>query len=314
VAKVSTRPPYEGEAIAGVAPRSGTRSYQFSLAHLTLLSQPPPELIEIAADAGYDFVGLRLIPFGLADEPVYAVHSDPGLLQRTRRALRDTGVRVLDMELARIYDGVDVKRYLAALTAGAELGVHHVLTSVWGGEATFVRDQFALLCEMAKPLGLTVDLEYVPYAQVRNLGEAAKLLSSVPRSNAGLCIDTLHFSRANDQVRQLAKLPREWFHYAQICDALARWPGDEAELRQTARAGRLFLGEGGIDVRAILAAMPEIPYSIELPNTRLLAELGPRLFARRCLETARRYLQVPEHRVAAAGLQRALHGSSDRVF
>ena len=36
----------------------------FSLAHLTMLSVPPPQLVETAARAGYQFVSLRPIPVG----------------------------------------------------------------------------------------------------------------------------------------------------------------------------------------------------------------------------------------------------------
>ena len=58
-------------------------------------------------------------------------------------------------------------------------------------------------------------------------------------------------------------------------------------MKYVAREGRLFVGEGGIDVPAILERMPRVPYSIELPNARRLAELGPEQFARRCLVTAK---------------------------
>lgn len=287
---------------------------RFSLAHLTLMRQPPPALIEIAAAAGYEFVGLRLIPFGLGGEPVYALHSDAHLLRDTRRAMRETGVRLLDMELARIHSGVDVKQYLPALLVGAELGVKHVLTSVWSGEAPFVRDQFSALCEMAESLGLTVELEYVPYSQVRTLAQAAALVSSSSHTNAGICIDTLHFSRARDQVGQLARQPRRWLRFAQICDAPARWSDEDAELRQIAREGRLFLGQGGIDVRAILRAMPEMPYSIELPNSRLLQELGAQEYARQCLESARHYLQAMGGAAASRARKRTPHDLPRRAF
>lgn len=290
------------------------RSLQFSLAHLTLMSEPPPEFIEIACAAGYEFVGLRLIPFGLGGEPVYALESNPRLRRATRQALRDTGVQLLDVELARIHADADVKQYEPALVIAAELGARHVLTSVWSGEDAYVTDQFASLCDMAQSLGLTVDLEYVPYAQVRTLAQAAALVSSSSRVNAGICIDTLHFSRAKDQLDELARLPRTWFHYAQICDAPGRWPGDDAELRYTAREGRLFLGQGGIDVRGILRAMPEMPYSIELPNSRLLATVGPEKFARLCLETARDYLRNSDRHVSPRGPERASRSLSDPTF
>jgi sugar phosphate isomerase/epimerase len=290
------------------------RSLQFSLAHLTLMSQPPPELIEIACAAGYDFVGLRLIPFGLGGEPVHALESNPRLMRATRQALQDTGVRLLDMELARIHAEMDVKQYEPALVIAAELGARHVLTSVWSGDAAYVKDQFAELCDMAQPLGLTVDLEYVPYAQVSSLAQAAALVSSSSRGNAGICIDTLHFSRAKDQLSELARLPRTWFHYAQICDAPAQWPGDDAELRYTAREGRLFLGQGGIDVRGILRTMPEMPYSIELPNSGLLEAVGPEKFARLCLETARDYLKSSDRAISSRVPDRDSRSLSDRAF
>jgi sugar phosphate isomerase/epimerase len=278
------------------------------------MRQSPPALIEIAAAAGYEFVGLRLIPFGLVGEPVYALHSDPHLLRETRRAMHETGVRVLDMELARIHSGVDVKEYLPALLAGAELGVKHVLTSVWSGEGAFVIEQFSALCEIAEPLGMTVELEYVPYSQVRTLAHAAALVSACSRANAGICIDTLHFSRARDQVGQLARQPPRWFRFAQICDAPARWSDEDAELRQIAREGRLLLGQGGIDVRAILQAMPEMPYSIELPNSRVLQELGPQEYARQCLESARHYLQATDRAVVSRARKRTPHDGPRRGF
>lgn len=38
---------------------------QYSLAYLTILGCPPPEMINIAARTGYDFVSLRPIYMGL---------------------------------------------------------------------------------------------------------------------------------------------------------------------------------------------------------------------------------------------------------
>ncbi|MDE2447876.1 MAG: hypothetical protein KGO22_02825, partial [Gammaproteobacteria bacterium] len=85
------------------------------------------------------------------------------------------------------------------------------------------------------------------------------------------------------------------------------WSPEERELKRVAREDRFFLGEGGIDVGGILDHLPRIPYSLELPNARLLAALGPVEFARRCLETARRYLSP---RAAPAAPDGARHGSA----
>ncbi|HET9105692.1 MAG TPA: sugar phosphate isomerase/epimerase [Steroidobacteraceae bacterium] len=293
----------EPQARRPVSPRPATRdplgssadAAQFSLAHLTLLRCPPPELTEIAARVGYEYVSYRLIPFGLGGEPRYPVASDRSLLRRTRAALRATGVRLLDIELARIHADVDVRVYLPSFECAAELGARHVLASVWCSDMAFARDRFAELCELAAPLGLTIDLEFVSYAAVATLTQAVQMLRACPFPNAGLCVDTLHFDRAGTAQAELDGLPASWFHYAQICDAPAHRPGDDEYAREIAREGRLFTGHGAIDVRGILSRMPPMPYSIELPNTRLLSQLGPEEFARCCLLSARRYLADGTH-------------------
>lgn len=267
---------------------------EFSLAHLTMLQCAPPELTEIAARAGYDYVSLRPISLGLPTEPKHPLASDRTLLARTKAALRATGVRLLDIELARIYEGVEVIEYLPALEAAAELEGRHVLSSVWCDDMAFARDRFAQLCELAQPLGLTVDLEFVTFARVRTLNEAAGIVAASGCHNAGICVDTLHFDRSGCKLRDLDRLPAAWFHYAQICDGPDDWSPEEQELKRVAREDRLFLGEGGVDVRGILEHLPRMPYSLELPNARLMEALGPVKFARKCLETAKRYLAAPQ--------------------
>lgn len=274
---------------------------EFSLAHLTLLHCAPPELIEIAAAAGYEYVSLRPIAFGQPGEPCYPLGTDHALFGRTKAALRATGMQLLDVELARIYPGVDIKGYQRALESAAELGGRHVLTSIWDTtDRVFISDQFSELCDLALPLGLTVDLEFVTFASIRTLAEAAAILRDCAYPNAGICVDTLHFERSGCSIDELEELPAKWFHYAQICDGPTAYSSCEEELKRVAREDRRLLGQGGIDVRRIVAHLPHMPYSIELPNSRLLASLGPKEFARRCLTTARSYLYESASRTANA--------------
>ena len=101
---------------------------EFSLAHLTVLGCAPPEMVYIAARAGYDYVSIRPIFMGLPGEPNYALAENRQMLAQTRRALTSTGVRVHDIELARIFDGVNVRDYLPAMEVSAELGAKAVLS------------------------------------------------------------------------------------------------------------------------------------------------------------------------------------------
>lgn len=267
-------------------------THQFSLAHLTVLGCAPPEMTYIAARAGYDFVSFRPIFFGLPGEPNYALGENKALLRQTKTALADTGIKLLDIELARIYDGVDPKKYLPALEVAAELGGRHVLSSIWTEDRSFAVERFAQLCELAKGFGLTVDLEFVTWASVATLQEAINVLRDAKSDNCGVIVDTLHFHRSRVKLEELDSVPREWVHFAHLCDAPADIPGTKEELIHTGREERLYAGEGGIDIAAILKRLPPVPYSIELPHLARVKELGYAEHAWRCLQRAQTYLQT----------------------
>ncbi|HZG17315.1 MAG TPA: TIM barrel protein [Candidatus Bathyarchaeia archaeon] len=263
---------------------------QFSLAYLTVLGCPPDEMTYIAARTGYDFVSLRPIYMGLEGEPNFSLADNKALMRRTKQALADTGIKLLDIELARIYDGVDPKLYVPSFEAAAELGGRHVLSSIWTDDRTFAIERFAELCDLAKPYGLTVELEFVPIASVRNLAGALDVLHTVKRENAGLMLDLHHFHRASEKLEDLDAVPREWFRFLHLCDAPAEIPDSIEEMTRILREARVYVGEGGIDIASIVSRIPEIPYSIELPHVKRVQELGYEEFSRRCLLRAKEYL------------------------
>jgi sugar phosphate isomerase/epimerase len=263
---------------------------QFSLAHLTVLGCAPPEMTYIAARAGYDFVSYRAIFFGLPNEPNYALAENKEMLRQTKAALDYTGVKLWDVELARIYDGLDPKSYLPAMEVAAELGGRHVITSIWTPDQKFAIECFAELCDLAKPFGLTMNLEFVTWAEAKTLAAALQILRAVNRDNAGILVDTLHFHRSRVKLEELDDIPREWFKFAHLCDAPPEIPNSKDELIHTGRDERLYAGEGGINIAAILNRIPEIPYSIELPHLARAKEYGYAEHAWRCLQTARDYL------------------------
>lgn len=269
---------------------------QFSLAHLTVIGCSPPEMTYIAARAGYDFVGFRLIPMGVAGEHAY-LPGDKAMIRLTKAALNATGVRMLDLELARILDNVEPESYLPAMEVAAELGAAHVISSVWTkerNERSFIIDRFAQICDLAKPFGLTVNLEFPSFSRLTNLQETADIVRAADRSNAGVLLDTLYFHCSRVGLEELSELPAEWFHFMHICDTREDIPTTREGLIHIARDERLYFGEGCIDFTSILERLPAMPYSIELPNLQRVKEYGYEEHARRCLETARRCLDPLE--------------------
>ena len=274
---------------------------QYSLAHLTVIDCAPPEMTYIAARTGFDFVSFRLIPMGVSGEHAY-LPEDKAMVRKTRVALNETGVRMLDLELARILDDVEPASYLPAMEVAAELGARHVISSVWTRERTdrnFIVDHYAEICDLAKPFGLTVDLEFPTFSRLSNLQEAADVVRAADRPNGGILVDTLYFHFSRVDLDKLAALPTEWFHFMHICDTGDEIPATREGLIHIARDERLYFGEGCIDFPAILERLPEMPYSIELPNLKRVKELGYEGHARRCLETARQCLEKPENLAAS---------------
>lgn len=261
----------------------------WSLAYLTVPGCTPPEQIHIAAAAGYDCVGLRLIPLGVPGEPAVDPVA-PTLIRATRQALRDTGLRVLDVELARISRDLAPRDFVPAMAAAAELGARQMICSAWTNvrnDRAFIVERFAEICALAAPFGLTVNLEYPAFSRLTCLEDATDILRAARRPNQGLLDDTLYDHFTHGRAAALAALPRHWFNLLHLCDALRAVPETRDEMIRIAREDRLYPGDGIIDFAAITAALPPGPIAIELPNARHLAALGAEGHARACLAAAR---------------------------
>lgn len=264
--------------------------YEFSLAHLTVLQCSPPEMVAIAAKAGYQYVSLRMTAV-TATEKIFPLMDDRALMKETKARMADTGVGVLDIELARMDPQTEPETYLKFLEAGAELGARAVIAQLPDPDRARATERFGRLCDLALPFGLTVDLEFPSWTDTPDLKAAAAVIEAVDKPNAGMLVDTLHFHRSRSRLEDLRNLPREWFHFIHLCDAPKEIPTTTEEIIYTARAGRFFPGEGGLNLGEILACMPTVPYSLEIPNEALMKELGPEEFARRAIRAAEHCLK-----------------------
>ena len=282
---------------------------EYSLAHLTVLSLTPPQLVDVAARTGYDGVGVRMTRV-TPDEVLYPLATDRALRKETMARVADTGVRIHDIELLRMDPTLDADHFLPCLEAGAELGARHAIAQLPDPDRERATARFARLCDLAKPLGIFVSLEFPHWTETGNLTEATKVVRAVNRSNAGILIDMLHFGRSDSSQEELARLPREWFRFAHVCDAAKEMPPTMAGIIRTARDERLFPGEGGIAVREILSCLPsDIPYALEIPKVAMTKAVGPEEVARLAFLVAKSHLEDGDVGIARPPLQPA----QDRV-
>jgi sugar phosphate isomerase/epimerase len=259
---------------------------EFSLAHLTVLGTTPLELIDIAAAAGYDYASIRATPVA-PGERVTPLAGDPSMVRQVVHRLADTGVRVLDVELARIGPDEEPDRYVTVLEAAAEVGAQHVISQLPDPDRGRATDRFGRLCDLALGYGLTVDLEFPSWSDTGDLAAAAAVVRGVGRANAGILIDALHFFRSHSSLDELAVLPATWFHFVQLCDAPATVPSSVDGVIHVARSARSLPGYGGLPLPDLLDLLPAGPYSLEVPNDVLRRELGTAEFARLVLTVAR---------------------------
>jgi sugar phosphate isomerase/epimerase len=247
------------------------------LAALTVLELPAHEQVSLAAQAGYSHVGLRLVPVANQVLPPFDE-------REVGRRLAANGVRVLDVEVFRLAPETRVGDWEPAFAVAQRLGATNVL--VHGDDADQGRlvQCFGELCALAARCGLRVNLEPMPWVQISTVAGAKRLISESGAGNAAVLIDAIHFFRADNRFEDIPQT----MNYAQLCDARAGRPPDVQEIIRQARSDRLFPGEGALDLRRLLAALPaELPLSLETPVSR---PMSPHERARRALEATRELL------------------------
>lgn len=262
----------------------------YALAHLTLINATVPELIYVAARAGFDAVSPRFIqmnvPGEFREDPI-----DTAMVAATKTALRTTGLKVLDIEIARITEDCDPRSFEAACALGGELGATRMIMSAWTptrDDRDSLIDCYAETCEIAFPYGLSVDLEFPSFSRLRTLDEALDIVRAADQPNGGILVDTLYLHLSRVDVGELLHVPGDLLHFLHISDALPGIADTREGMIQLARDARLYPGEGCIDFAGIIERMPPVDYSIELPNQSRIAELGFEEHARRCLQHAKR--------------------------
>jgi sugar phosphate isomerase/epimerase len=252
-----------------------------------VLDTTPPELVTVAAAAGFRSIGIRLTATPSVGIPPYDMLREGPMLRETLSRLADTGVTVLDTEFLRFELEHPVGIPEGFLEISARLGAKHVLVMSAEPEEARTVERFSDLCDRAAPYGLHVGLEFAIYTGVRTLAHAAHIIAQAKRPNASVLIDALHFSRSGGLPAHIAQVDPSLFRYAQICDAGPDMPGpgDTPALIREARTGRLLPGEGVLPLAELVAALPaDVPLAIEAP-CRATADLPALERATRAYQT-----------------------------
>lgn len=265
-----------------------------SFSPLTALEVGPPQQIDFVADAGFTMTGLRLHP-ATTGGPAYPLPVGSAALRETQDRLQARGVRVLDIEVLLIDAETDISAFLPCIEAGAALGASRLGVNGEDPELDRFIDKFARLCDLAKPYGMAVDLEFMVWRPMRNLQTAEKVVRAAGRDNGKILIDTLHLARSGGTLADLQALDPNLIGSMQICDAplAGPLPHETQAILAEARSGRLPPLEGELPLLEWIRAVPaSTPLSVEVPMPASARFPNRTSQVSHVLQAARRCLQL----------------------
>ncbi len=234
------------------------------LAAGSMLDRSDSDLIEAAAVAGFDAVGLRVSTGRTVAE------IEAALKQADR-----FGIMIHDVEVHRISadtpDPVLLIEQTAALGAAALLVV---------SDLSDIAATVTALCDVtdrAAAAGVRVALEYMEWTNPRSPLDAIAMADEV---GCELVVDVLHHHRVGAGPEEFEAIVASGrLGWLQLCDAplaIPNWQRSESSRTEAliteARHGRLPPGHGELPLRDILALVPpEIPIGVEVQSEELLA-------------------------------------------
>jgi sugar phosphate isomerase/epimerase len=263
---------------------------RLSLAHLSMVEVPPHEVVEVACQAGFDCVSIRLTPTSAGID--HRILENPPALRKLRSAVQLTGIKVLDVEVLRIRQSGPDHASQAIFEAAACLEADYVIVVNEVQESDPAQEHLAALASSAAEFNLTLVLEPMIFSATRKLSDAVDLIQQVNEANLGVLPDVLHITRAGESANTLDRVPRELIHYLQICGVKEGQPAtDLAAAKFEASHDRLPPDEGAVHVREFVnATTPKTVVAVECPTLRY-ADLDPTTKARHLMSATQRILQ-----------------------
>jgi sugar phosphate isomerase/epimerase len=262
-----------------------------SLCYYTVPELSFTQMIDVAADAGCDYVGVRLLD-GAPTEPPTALLRDAALRREALARMRDRGVRALDASAARLRGDTRADAFAPMLHVCEELGVHHVACSIDDPDVARSAETLSALCALARRHDVRVEIEFVPWMAVGSLADAAALVRATDAPNLGILVDALHLDRSGGSPDDIGELPPTWFRLAQICDAPVCTDFSKADQIRVATQARCLPGDGALPLAALLRALPpEVPLCLEIPMRDLARHVAALDRVKAAVIAARRLLE-----------------------
>lgn len=199
-----------------------------------------------------------------------------------RSVLADSGIQHLEVEFLNEWylDKSDPRRKasdkvrLDLLEAAAELKARNLkccglLFDEGPPDVPLMSDEFAKLCQDARPTGAQVIIEMMPFTNIRTIDDSVAIIGGAKQPNGGLLLDIWHVVRGKLDYSEIAKVPAEMLMGMELDDANRDVVGT---LFEDTRFQRRLCGEGAWDVPGFIDAMHRAGFDAPYYGVEIISE------------------------------------------
>jgi len=269
--------------MSGTSRRREVRA--LTLGFLSLGAQAAPmDVLAAAAEAGFGAVGLRISGRNPGDPwPGPGAEGD-GFEQIRARAVA-LSIRVSSISGYYISEKTSLSHLLSNVEAARRIGAPLISQGCFEPDLARVAELLRDYARAAADAGVRIALEFMPMSMLKTIADTQGVIADSGAANAGLLIDSLHLARSGVGAAEVRALDPESIYLTQLCDAPAvRAPA--TTLFDEAMLGRMYLGDGGLDLEGVVAALPpDAEIELETPVVADTA-LPPAERARRAAKKA----------------------------
>ena len=228
---------------------------QLTLGFLTLGAMAAPQdVLQAAALAGFGAAGLRISGRKPGDAWP-SVDARPRAFEELAGQARALGVRPSSISGFYMAAQTEMPHLLANVEAARRIGAPLISQGCFEPDRARLRAMLRDYGQAAHEAGLRIALEFMPMSDLKTLPETLELIAHCGLDNIGLLIDTLHLARSGGTAQDSAATDPQRIYLTQICDAPAQLASGST-LYDEAMTGRLYPGDGQLDLAGYLRALP----------------------------------------------------------
>lgn len=241
------------------------------LSHFCLQSADFSTRVEAARAAGCSGIGLwikeyqKLRENGLSDKDMASILADNEMGLPEIEVL--TGWAGDEAERAEAGTQLDIVCHMADEFGSTYLQV----IGPYKGEIKLAAERLNVICEKVKAHGLEVSLEFLPFTNITNLRDAEEIIALTDSQNLGICLDSWHFFRGENDITELQRLKPDDINLLQMNDGTLV-AEDDNYYRDCLTNRRLF-DQGEFPLGLFMEQVNKVgyvgPVSIEIMSTEL---------------------------------------------